>query len=116
MSTRPRLLPWPNAAGRPCYLVTDENSDSPLSQLADEMEAVQLHTASELLGRAGMLLADPTAGEVEMRFLVKRLCEGLRDTLRVAESRGGRLPALSDGEPHDRLDGRSAHEGGSPNE
>ncbi|PNG93788.1 hypothetical protein SMF913_29253 [Streptomyces malaysiensis] len=96
--------------------MTDENSDSPLSQLADEMEAVQLHTASELLGRAGMLLADPTAGEVEMRFLVKRLCEGLRDTLRVAESRGGRLPALSDGEPHDRPDGRSAHEGGSPNE
>nr|WP_079106490.1 hypothetical protein [Streptomyces hygroscopicus] len=116
MSTRPRLLPWPNAAGRPCYLVADENSDSPLSQLADEMEAVQLHTASELLGRAGMLLADSKAGEVEMRFLVKRLCEALRDTLRVAESRGGRLPASSDGESHDRPYGRPAHEGAGPNE
>ncbi|WP_431047455.1 hypothetical protein ACQUSR_08920 [Streptomyces sp. P1-3] len=46
-----------------------------VSRLADDMEAVQLRMGNEL------------------RFLGNRLRESLRDALRIAESRGGRLPA-----------------------
>ncbi|MER7790922.1 hypothetical protein [Streptomyces sp. NPDC097640] len=105
MSTQPRLLPWPNSAGKRCYLVTDDDGNSRLSRLADEMEAVQLRAGAELLGHASQMLGDHKAGERELRFLAKCLCEALRDALRVAESRGGRLPARSDGEPHEGTDG-----------
>jgi hypothetical protein len=101
VSMRPRLLPWPSTAGKRCYLVTDDGGNSPLSRLADEMEAVQLNVGAELLGHAGQMLADHKVGTEELRFLVKCLSEALRDALRVAESRGGRLPVCADCEPHD---------------
>ncbi|MDW6063161.1 hypothetical protein SAZ11_40565 [Streptomyces sp. FXJ1.4098] len=100
MSKRPRLLPWPNSAGKRCYLVTDDDGDSRLSRLADEMEAMQLRAGAQLLGHAGEMLCDHRADVRELRFLAKCLCEALRDALRVAESRGGRL-ASANGEPHD---------------
>ncbi|ASQ95858.1 hypothetical protein [Streptomyces sp. 11-1-2] len=100
MSTRPRLLPWPNSAGKRCYLVTDDNSKSRLSRLADEMEAAQLNAGDQLLGHAGEMLVDHKAGKRELRFLAKCLCQALSDALLVAESRGGRLP-VADGEPQD---------------
>jgi hypothetical protein len=105
VSTRPRLLPWPNSAGKRCYLVTDDDGNSRLSRLADEMEAMQLKAGAELLGHAGEMLGDHRVGEGELRFLVKSLCEALSDALRVAESRGGRLPSCADGEPHEGPDG-----------
>lgn len=95
MSANPRLLPWPGPAGQRSYLATDDGN-SPLSQLADEMEEVQLQMGAELLDHAAKLLEDQKATVVELRFLSARLCEALRDALRVAESRGERLPEPDD--------------------
>ncbi|MEU1784678.1 hypothetical protein ABZ553_01830 [Streptomyces sparsogenes] len=58
MSTRPRLLPWPSDAGKRCYLVTDDDGNSRLSSLADEIEAVQLKAGTQLLGHAREMLSD----------------------------------------------------------
>ncbi|MYX55896.1 hypothetical protein GTZ89_09225 [Streptomyces sp. SID8382] len=112
MSTRPRLLPWPDSAGKRCYLVTDDG-DSRLSRLADEMEAAQLTVGAELLGHAGEMLRAHKVSEGELRFLVKCLREALSDALRVAESRGGRLPVCADSEPHESLDDARESERGA---
>ncbi|MFE3881457.1 hypothetical protein ACFXPQ_00765 [Streptomyces lydicus] len=95
MSANLRLLPWPGPAGQRSYLSTDDG-DSPLSQLADEMEEVQLQMGAELLDHAAKMLENQKASAVELRFLSARLCEALRDALRVAESRGERLPEPDD--------------------
>ncbi|ASQ96644.1 hypothetical protein [Streptomyces sp. 11-1-2] len=92
MSTQPRLLPWPGPAGKPCYLVADADGEGYLSRLADEMEAVQLQMGAELIGHARLLLRDRKSDVRELRYLSDRLIEALRDALRIAESRGGRLP------------------------
>ncbi|MFI5522748.1 hypothetical protein [Streptomyces platensis] len=89
MSGGMRLLPWNGPDGRPCYLSTDEKGGY-LSRLADDMEEAQLDTAEEVLRHTNELLngsAEATAGE--LRFCVHRLCEALRDVLRIAESRAG---------------------------
>ncbi|MDW6059261.1 hypothetical protein SAZ11_16135 [Streptomyces sp. FXJ1.4098] len=96
MSASPRLLPWSGPGGQPCYLVSDEDGSGYLSRMADEVEAVQLGMGTQLLGHAGELLADRKAGAGELRYLAHRLCEALRDTLRVADSRGRRLPVPAD--------------------
>jgi hypothetical protein len=91
VSAQPRLLPWNGEAGKPCYLVPDEDGMGYLSRLADEMETVQLRMGAELLGHARELLGNPKAEAGELRFLSNRLVEALYDALRVAESRGRRL-------------------------
>jgi hypothetical protein len=90
-----RLLPWSTAEGKPCFLATDGGSTR-LSRRADEIEDLQLSMGTELLGHARALLDDRRADVREVRFLAERLCEALRDVLRVAESRGARLPAYAD--------------------
>ncbi|QLH23814.1 hypothetical protein HYQ63_26960 [Streptomyces sp. Rer75] len=92
VSTQPRLLPWNGPAGKPCYLVPSEDGKGYLSRLADEMEAVQLRMGTGLLGHADALLGNPKAEAGELRFLANRLVEALRDALRVADSRGRRIP------------------------
>ncbi|MET8182000.1 hypothetical protein [Streptomyces sp. NPDC005336] len=92
MSTGLRLLPWSDPDGKPCYLASDDG-DSPLSRRADAIEAVQMSMGEELLRHARELLGEPKADARELRFLADRLCEALRDVLRVAESRGARLSA-----------------------
>ncbi|MEU9626304.1 hypothetical protein AB0D89_05715 [Streptomyces luteogriseus] len=87
----PRLLPWPSPDGNPCYLVTDDDG-SYLSRLADDLEAVQLATGADVLGHARKVLDDPASPYREVRFAGLRLAECLTDALRVAESRGMRLP------------------------
>jgi hypothetical protein len=52
--------------------------------------------ATELLGHARAMLNEPKIGADELRFLSNRLTEALHDALRVAESRGARLPAPDD--------------------
>ena len=113
MSTRPRLLPWPDSAGKRCYLVTDDDGDSRLSRLADEMEAAQLKAGVELFGYSGEMLGDHKLSKRELRFLGKSLREALGDALRVAESRGDRLPSCPDGEPYEGPDGAPESEKGA---
>ncbi|MFF5012665.1 hypothetical protein [Streptomyces sp. NPDC001165] len=91
-----RLLPWSGPEGKPCYLNTDDKSGY-MSRLADNVEAVQLGTAAELLEQAPETLDDQDAGPEVLRRLAKDLTGALRDVLRVATSRG-RLLAVSD--PH----------------
>ncbi|MBA2807305.1 hypothetical protein E0500_007635 [Streptomyces sp. KM273126] len=91
-TTSPRLLPWPSPDGKPCYLVTD-NGGSYLSRLADDLEAVQLAIGTDVLGLARKVLDDPASPYTEVRYAGLRLAECLTDALRVAESRGMRLPA-----------------------
>ncbi|MEU9790447.1 hypothetical protein AB0E27_07420 [Streptomyces sparsogenes] len=86
----PRLLPWSGPDGKPCYLASDDGQ-SLLNRRADEIEALQVAMGRELLRHARVLLEDRKADVRELRFLAERLCEALRDVLRVAESRGGRL-------------------------
>lgn len=90
-----RLLPWTGPEGKPCHLLTDD-SGGYISRLADNIESVQLGMGSELLGHAQELIENPKAGSVELRYLSARLTESLRDALRVAESRGVRLPVPDD--------------------
>ncbi|AEM81060.1 hypothetical protein [Streptomyces violaceusniger] len=95
-----RLLPWTDPNGKPCYLASD-GANSPLSRRADTIEAVQVSMGAELLRHARPLLDDPKADVRELRFLANRLCEALRDVLRVAESRGARLPSYDEGDGPD---------------
>ncbi|MFF7789367.1 hypothetical protein [Streptomyces sp. NPDC007991] len=87
--TAGRLLPWTAVDGRPCYLVGDGTGY--VSRLADDIEAVQLDMADDLLGHAAALLAEHRVTSAELRYLALRLAESLRDVKRVAESRGARL-------------------------
>ncbi|KOX29669.1 hypothetical protein ADL07_22705 [Streptomyces sp. NRRL F-4707] len=82
-----RLLPWSGSEGKPCYLSSDERGGY-MSRLADNVEAVQLGTAAELLEEASETLNDRDVALDEMRRLVNELSGALRDVLRVATSRG----------------------------
>ncbi|MFD8377876.1 hypothetical protein ACFV2X_04725 [Streptomyces sp. NPDC059679] len=81
-----------------------------MSRRADEIEALQLSMGAELLGHGRALLGNRKADIGEVRFLAERLCESLHDVLRVAESRGARLPADDDSQidPEGGVDGGSA--------
>lgn len=91
-----RLLPWTGVGGKPCYVVGDGTGY--VSRTADSVESVQLDMADELLGHAADLLADGAATGPQVRFLAGRLTESLHQVVRVAESRGARLDAISPGE------------------
>ncbi|MEU0738130.1 hypothetical protein [Streptomyces sp. NPDC006134] len=91
-----RLLPWSGSEGKPCYLLTGDSREGYVSRLADTIESVQLGMGCELVGHAQALIKDPKAGAVELRYLSARLAEFLQDVLRVAESRGARLPVPAD--------------------
>jgi hypothetical protein len=82
-----RLLPWTGPEGKPCYLSTDDRGGY-MSRLADNIEAVQLGTATELLDQASETLDDEDAGPEDVRRLAQELTGALRDVLRVATSRG----------------------------
>ncbi|UUU30797.1 hypothetical protein JIX56_13255 [Streptomyces sp. CA-210063] len=86
-----RLLPWPSPDGNPCFLSTGSGRGV-VSRLADDMEAVQLTTGTDVLELGRGVLNDPKATAAELRYTGVRLAECLRDALRVAESRGMRLP------------------------
>ncbi|WP_327367543.1 hypothetical protein [Streptomyces sp. NBC_01217] len=88
----PRLLPWTSPEGKPCYLSSDGRGY--LSTLADSIETVQLSMGQELLDYARDATAPgaKTLSATEYRWLARRLTEALADALRVAESRGHRIP------------------------
>ncbi|MEW2121340.1 hypothetical protein AB0945_40635 [Streptomyces sp. NPDC005474] len=89
--TQLRLLPWTTPAGDPCYLSTSD-PNSRLSCMADELEAELLDSAEFVLEQTKPLLAGKGMGERELRFAGVRLAEALGDALRIAASRGARLP------------------------
>ncbi|MFF5143917.1 hypothetical protein ACFY6U_30005 [Streptomyces sp. NPDC013157] len=108
----PRLLPWPTPEGNPCYLVTDNNGGY-LSRLADDLEAAQLATGTDLLRRARRVLEDPMSPYTEVRYAGIRLAECLTDALRIAESRGMRLVVPDDEEHRESTRGRATPNAGS---
>ncbi|MFK4595566.1 hypothetical protein RKD30_002233 [Streptomyces pristinaespiralis] len=87
-----RLLPWSGPYGKPCFLSTDGTGGS-LSRLADRTEAAPLDVAAWLLEHAREVLADKASTPEELRLVASDLTGALRDALRVAPSRGHRLPA-----------------------
>lgn len=87
-----RLLPWTSEAGTPCYLSSADDNGY-LSRLADEVEDSQTEAAEEVLAAAKATLADTRSGHRELRFALARASESLGDVLRIAQSRGARLPA-----------------------
>ncbi|MFF8916679.1 hypothetical protein ACF08M_25995 [Streptomyces sp. NPDC015032] len=62
--------------------------------LADSIETVQLSMGQELLeyARAATAPGAKTLSATEYRWLSRRLAEALTDALRVADSRGQRIP------------------------
>lgn len=93
-----RLLPWSGPDGKPCFLSTDA-PDSHLSRLADNTEEIQLGLATELLDRASEVLAHPEADSEELHLLATDLTGALHAAIRVATSRGHRLPHPTVGNP-----------------
>ncbi|MFF6811388.1 hypothetical protein ACFZAG_16065 [Streptomyces sp. NPDC012403] len=87
-----RLLPWSSPDGKPCFLANGVEGGH-VSRLADETEARQLAVGLEMLGCARRVLDDPLSPNVEVRYTAVRLAECLADALRIAESRGRRLPS-----------------------
>ncbi|GAA3206495.1 hypothetical protein GCM10020256_01600 [Streptomyces thermocoprophilus] len=88
----PAYCRGPARRGEPCYLSSDGRGY--LSTLADSIETVQLSMGEEPLEYA----RDATApgakalSATEYRWLARRLTEALADALRVADSRGQRIP------------------------
>lgn len=89
-----RLLPWSGPDDKPCYLSTDD-PDGYMSRLADNIEAVQLRTAADLLADALGALDDRDTNLNDLRRLGHDLTGALRNVLRVAISRS-HLPAKSE--------------------
>lgn len=91
-----RLLPWLSPEGKPCYLAPGGDGGV-ISRLADRTEARQLAEGLDVCRSAGRVLDDPLTPNAEVRYTAIRLTECLADALRVAESRGRRLPQADDG-------------------
>ena len=92
-----RLLPWTGEGGKPAYLSADDGSGY-VSRLADGLEAVQLGMAGDLVERVRRITVEEQPSEVELRSVVGYLLEALGDVVRVAQSRGDRLPVRDDGD------------------
>ncbi|WP_420079600.1 hypothetical protein ACN6AT_12710 [Streptomyces sp. JL4002] len=86
-----RLLPWSGPDDKPCYLSAD-TPGSYMSHLADNTEEIQLGLGSELLAHAAEVLTDVDSDPEELRLLATDLTGALRNAVRVATSRGHRLP------------------------
>ncbi|WP_078963030.1 hypothetical protein [Streptomyces sp. XY533] len=96
-----RLLPWSGPDDKPCYLSTDGTAGY-LSRLADNTEEIQLDLGAALLARAAEVLPYVELDPEELRRLATDLTVALRNAIRVATSRGHRLPSpvdSTDGEP-----------------
>ncbi|MEW1719470.1 hypothetical protein [Streptomyces sp. NPDC093109] len=107
-----RLLPWTVSEGKPCVLRTDRAGGF-LSRVADRVERELIEMGLGLLEHVPAILDNEKATPEELRFLGRRLAEALRDTLRVAERRGDRLPPADPGEDDEEVRERDTP-GGQP--
>lgn len=98
---RPRLLPWTTDDGKQC-LLSASNTGGYLSRLADDFEAVQLAIGADMVKEAVKVLGNPLATHAEVSYLALRLSECLADVMRIAESRGLRVPAPDDEDARSR--------------
>lgn len=105
-----RLLPWVGPEGKPCFLAAS-GSGGYLSNIADNMESVQLGLAAELLKESRKILDGRKWTAGELHLLAVQLTEALTDVHRVAESRGARLAGPAWDDP-DVIDGEGDVEGG----
>lgn len=95
-TTQLRLLPWSSPEGKPTY-TPDDNPDGPIARLADRMEREQLAAGEAVLRLSREMLGARVRLEPdECEFVMRRLAECLHDALRVAKSRGDRLPVRAD--------------------
>ncbi|MFI0716327.1 hypothetical protein ACH4SK_38165 [Streptomyces inhibens] len=58
----------------------------------EPMEAEQMRDAAAVLADAEDVLNEPTAGPLTLRVTLKQTTRALGDVMRIADSRGGRLP------------------------
>ncbi|GAA1350182.1 hypothetical protein [Streptomyces beijiangensis] len=86
---RARRLPWTGPEGKPCYVLGD--GTGPLSRVADQIEAVQLGLARNLVTHALGTLDDPEVEYADLQTLAAHLTEALHDALLIAAGRGTRL-------------------------
>ncbi|MCP9212834.1 hypothetical protein [Streptomyces cucumeris] len=93
-----RLLPWTNADGKPCYLISDHGR-SLLGERADTVESLQLGMGADICGHARELLDDSRASADELRFLARCLYDALRDALRIARSHIGPDVVVPEADP-----------------
>jgi hypothetical protein len=94
-SPRLRLLPWKSDTGKPCFLSTN-GTPGALARIADRIEADQLRDGAVVLKGARAVLADCKAGEYAVRLALRAVTQCLGDVLRIADSRGARLPRQDD--------------------
>ncbi|WKU47030.1 hypothetical protein Q3V23_24860 [Streptomyces sp. VNUA116] len=92
-----RLLPWNSPDDKPCFLMPSDGQGR-LSRYADTVEAAQMNIGADVLADAEKLLANPRACRHDLRIALHQTAKSLGDVLRVAESRGARLPAPNDEE------------------
>ncbi|WP_326580865.1 hypothetical protein OIE69_42710 [Actinacidiphila glaucinigra] len=90
-----RLLPWTDPAGKPAY-TPDGNPAGLIAQMADDVERQQITRASAVLSDVVELLRTtkdaPRLINEPSRIVLTAACEALANVLRVAVSRGMRLP------------------------
>ncbi|MGG2461616.1 hypothetical protein ACO0M4_17650 [Streptomyces sp. RGM 3693] len=104
-----RLLPWSTWDGRPCYLAASGDGNGYLSRKADRMEAQQMRNAANAFTDAQTALRNEAAGPLLLRLTLIRTTAALANTLRIADSRLGRLPALSGHDEKDQEKGVGRH-------
>ncbi|MBQ1122281.1 hypothetical protein [Streptomyces sp. B15] len=87
-----RLLPWTTEFGKPCYLSGD--LDSTVSCYADELEEAQLADGDRALKRFLFVYGDDEKARAddETTRAATETAAALSNVLRVADSRGARLP------------------------
>lgn len=102
-----RLLPWETDTGKPCFLSTN-GTPGTLARIADEIEADQLRDGADVVQGAQAVLDDRKAGEYALRLALRAATQALGDVLRIADSRGARLPVPDDEHDADDQDDGAA--------
>ncbi|MET7604109.1 hypothetical protein ABZU45_24895 [Streptomyces avermitilis] len=102
-----RLLPWETDTGKPCFLSTN-GTPGTLARIADEIEADQLRDGADVVQGAQAVLDDRKAGEYALRRALRAATQALGDVLRIADSRGARLPVPDDEHDADDQDDGAA--------